>query len=344
MSSLSNAYGFKNFGNATLVIPKVLINRLITFKKKNDRNVRSTGHVETAPAMLQLLANQRRWKKNLWFQSKIITVAKRVSKHTLPSMLQCVVSKPPYHKNKNCHRSQCNVGRTRRHGSFHVTATCKSTSLKQKSFRIPKQNQHYLKNSFKMYYARHSAMRRFQATIQSTSNAIENSTTSWKSRAFMIFVLIWNLGMCMGNANKKFKRHVKQKKHQPQRNFTADTAEPTEKNKKMCNLKKRLISQMITMSTKNQSEQSFGQAHAIRSTELKPNTPRSGKTKTCTDKNIPNQNMNTNLDLFWLFMILNHKQNTMYWHHGTPHRHKRCRDIRFSRRLRHRKAIQHANC
>ena len=85
------------------------------------------------------------------------------------------------------------------------------------------------------------------------------------------------------------------------------------KNKKICNVKKSLLSQMITVSTKTQSEQSFCQAHAIRSTELKPTTPRSGKTKTCTGQNIPNQNMNTNLDLFFMFfMILNHKQNTMY--------------------------------
>lgn len=36
----------------------------------------------------------------------------------------------------------------------------------------------------------------------------------------------------MGNANKKFKRHdQKKKQHQPQRNFTAETAEPTEKTK-----------------------------------------------------------------------------------------------------------------
>ena len=93
----------------------------------------------------------------------------------------------------------------------------------KKSFKIPKQNQHYLKNSTKMYYARDSAMRRFQATIQSTSNAIENSTTSWKSRAFMIFVLIWDLGMCMGNANKKFKRHDQKKRSTNRR----ETSQPT---------------------------------------------------------------------------------------------------------------------
>ena len=97
----------------------------------------------------------------------------------------------------------------------------------KKKFMIPKQNQHILKNSFKMYYARDSAMRMFQATIKSTSNAIGNSTTSWKSRAFIIFVLIWDLGMCMGNANKKFKRHDKNKKSSTNRRETSQPKLPS---------------------------------------------------------------------------------------------------------------------
>ena len=149
----------------------------------------------------------------------------------------------------------------------------------------------------------------------------------------------------MGNANKKFKSHNQKK-------IAAPTAEKLQsrhcrayrKISNICKLYKSLISQMITVSTKNQSDQTFCQAHGIRSTELKPETPRSGASKTCTDNNKPNHNMTTNLHLFLFFLILNHKQNTTCSHHGTPHQHKRCREIRFSRRLRHREPIQHANC
>ena len=58
---------------------------------------------------------------------------------------------------------------------------------------------------------------------------------------------------------------------------------------------------MITLSRTNQSEHFFVQAHAIRSTELKPKTPRYGATKTCTDKNTPNQNINTHLNILVTF-------------------------------------------
>ena len=148
----------------------------------------------------------------------------------------------------------------------------------------------------------------------------------------------------MGNANKKFKRHDKKKAAPTAEKLHRRSCRAYRKNKNICNVKKSLLSQMITVSTKTQSEQSFCQAHAIRSTELKPKTPRSGASKTCTDKNKPNQNMTTNLNMFLFFMILNHKQNTTCSYHGTPHQHKRCQEIRFSRCLRHREPIQHANC
>ena len=242
-------------------------------------------------------------KKKLWFQSKIITVAKHVSKHTLPPMTQCVVCKPPYNKKKKRHRSQCNVGRTRRHGSFHVTATCKSTSLKKKVSGFQSKINTIWKIVSKC--TMHAIVqcvgskppynpRRMQSKIPKHRG---NPRHSW------FFVLIWDLGMCMGNANKTFKSHNKKKRAAP-------TAEKLQSRHcrayrqihKICKLYKSLISQMITVSTKkNQSDQTFCQAHAIRSTELKPKTPKICVTKTCTCKNKQNQNINTNLDLLMTF-------------------------------------------